>query len=122
MRQLIKQQNVEGPDASTVPEASPPLGVQVPAWYARAVSVLLPRGRPAGTRSKQAEAEELTGAESKSCCAVQPASLKTLSVAEQALPVDAPHAQAEQARWSSKPAKTRCFSGYESGQLTSASW
>ena len=30
-RQLIKQQNVVGPEASTVPDDSPPLGVQVPA-------------------------------------------------------------------------------------------
>jgi hypothetical protein len=29
--QLIRQQNVEAPQASTVPEASPPLGMQVPA-------------------------------------------------------------------------------------------
>ena len=55
-RQLIKQQNVEGPEASTVPEASPPPGVQVPAWYARAVLSLTNRRRVRRERYLEVEA------------------------------------------------------------------
>jgi hypothetical protein len=46
LHQLIKQQNVIGSDGSTMPEASSPLGTQVPGWYARSATVLLPREGP----------------------------------------------------------------------------
>jgi hypothetical protein len=104
------QQKVDGPAGSTEPTASPPLGAQVPAWYARPVTVLLPSGRPAGDRSKQDAASELM-VSLRGRGVAHAVSLKTESVAVQRLPEGAPHAQDVHARVSSKPLKAMYLSG-----------